>query len=115
MHPYLLAGMREQPAFARLSTQIPHPGSVLRVSGLHASSATLFLAALHNAFPQRLWIAVAGAPPEADAIEADLHAYLGEHSTALYPQRETLPYEAAEHHFEVSGLRVEALEALFAG
>src|SRR5690606_36489538 len=33
----------------------------------------------------------------------------------LFPQRETLPYEAAEHHVEVSGLRVEAIEALLAG
>ena len=115
MHPYLLEGMRLQPAFGRASTQIPTAGATLRVGGLHASSSTLFLATLHNTFPQRLWIAIAGSPPEAEAIEADLQAYLGEHTAALYPQRETLPYEAAEHHLEVSGLRVEALEALFAG
>src|SRR5687767_2955975 len=115
MHPRLLEVMRRQPAFAALTSQLPAPGGALEVGGLHGSSATLMVAALAEAFPHRLFIAVATAPPEADAIEADLHAYIGEHSTALFPQRETLPYEAAEHHFEVSGLRVEALEALFAG
>jgi transcription-repair coupling factor (superfamily II helicase) len=115
MHPKLLEAMRRQPAFGQLTTRLPSPYSTLRVSGLPGSSAALLIASLATTFPQRLWIAVAGTPPEADALEADLHAFLGEASTALFPQRETLPYEAAEHHFEVSGLRVEALEALFAG
>src|SRR5687768_15096886 len=115
MHPYLLEAMKRQPAFAQAINRLPGTGTVLRVGGLPGSSASLFMAGLASAMPQRLWIAVAASPPEAEAIEADLHAYLGEGSAALYPQRETLPYEAAEHHFEVSGLRVEALEALFAG
>ena len=115
MHPQLIAAMQQQPMFGTTGDRLPAPGAVLRIGGLPGSAATLLLAALAERFPQRLWIAVAAAPPEADAIEADLHAYLGEAAVALYPQRETLPYEAAEHHFEVSGLRVEALEALFAG
>ncbi|HSL70733.1 MAG TPA: CarD family transcriptional regulator, partial [Longimicrobiales bacterium] len=115
MHPRLIEAMRGQPAFTAVLDQLPAPATTLRAGGLPGSAATLLTASLAAALPQRLFIAVAPAPPEADAIEADLHAYLGEGSTALYPQRETLPYEAAEHHFEVSGLRVEALEALFAG
>ena len=115
MHPQLLAGMQRQPEFGTVSARLPHSGNLLRVGGLPGSSSTLLLAALAQSFTQRLWVAVAASPPEAEAIEADLQAYLGEHVAALYPQRETLPYEAAEHHFEVSGLRVEALEALFAG
>jgi transcription-repair coupling factor (superfamily II helicase) len=115
MHPRLLEAMRAQPAFNDASARLPAPGQQLNVGGLQGSAATLFVAALAQSLPQRLFIAVAAAPPEAEAIEADLHAYLGETSAVLYPQRETLPYEAAEHHLEVSGLRVEALEALFAG
>ena len=85
------------------------------VGGLQGSAATLLVAAFAQSLPKRLFIAVAATPPDAEAIEADLHAFLGDASAVLYPQRETLPYEAAEHHLEVSGLRVEALEALFAG
>src|SRR5690606_6644814 len=33
----------------------------------------------------------------------------------LYPQRESLPYESAEPHVEIGGMRVEALEALLTG
>ena len=51
----------------------------------------------------------------AEAVHADLEAILEPGRAAHYPQRETLPYEAAEHHLEVSGLRVEALEAVLAG
>src|SRR5262245_14071099 len=115
MHPRLLERMRAQPAFSGVHARRPAPASELRVGGLHGSAATLLAAALADALPQRLFVAVAATPPDAEAIEADLHAYLGETSAVLYPQRETLPYEAAEHHFEVSGLRVEALEALFTG
>src|SRR5690606_19309028 len=33
----------------------------------------------------------------------------------VYPQRESLPYESADPHVEIGGLRVEALEALLTG
>jgi transcription-repair coupling factor (superfamily II helicase) len=115
MHPHLLDAIRRQPAFAQAAAQLPGLGAELRVGRLPGSAASLFVAGLAASLPHRLWVAVANAPPEAEAVEADLNAYLGEGSAVLYPQRETLPYEAAEHHFEVSGLRVEALEALFAG
>jgi transcription-repair coupling factor (superfamily II helicase) len=115
MHPQLLAAMRRQPAFERIAAHPPIPAESLRVSGLPGSSAALLIGALATQFPTRLWIVAAATPAEAEAVEADLNAFLGEGRVALYPQRETLPYEAAEHHFEVSGLRVEALEALLAG
>ena len=115
MHPQLIAGMRRQPAFTQLERTLPQPGTTRIVSGLSGSATTLLAAALADANPNRLWVVIAPTPPEAESIEADLHAYLEESVTALYPQRETLPYEASEHHLEVSGLRVEALEALLAG
>src|SRR5690606_20318089 len=62
-----------------------------------------------------LWVVVASDPAAAEAAEADLQMLLREALVRLYPQRETLPYEAEEHHLEVSGLRIEALEALLSG
>ncbi len=111
----LLRSMAAQPAFAQLRDALPAPGAAVRVSGLAGSSSALLAASLARALPHRLWVIVAADPPEAEAFEADLAAILGEGLAVLYPQRETLPYEAAEHHVEVGGLRVEALEALFSG
>ena len=112
MHRPLLDAMRVQPAFSQLLARLPTPGGDVRVASLPASAPALMLAALADARPGRLWIAVTRAPADAEAFEADLQALLGEDAAVLFPQRETLPYEAAEHHVEVSGLRVEALEAV---
>jgi transcription-repair coupling factor (superfamily II helicase) len=115
MHSHLLDAMRRQPAFAQTLQRLPAPGARLRVDNLIGSSASLLVAALARESPTRVWIVVAASPPDAEAVDADLQALLGSGTVALFPQRETLPYEAAEHHFEVAGLRVETLEALFAG
>jgi transcription-repair coupling factor (superfamily II helicase) len=115
MHPYLIQGMHRQPAFEDVRRRVPAPGGHLRVDGLRGSATSLLAAALADALPQRLWLVVAGSPPQAESAEADLQAILGSDVVALYPQRETLPYEAAEHHLEVSGMRVETLERLLAG
>jgi transcription-repair coupling factor (superfamily II helicase) len=115
MHPYLLEAMRRQSAFAATLDQLPQPGARLRIENLRGSASSLLLAALSHAQPQRIWVAVAPSPSVAESLDADIQAISGAGVSALYPQRETLPYEAAEHHFEVSGLRVETLEALFAG
>ncbi|HEX6066671.1 MAG TPA: transcription-repair coupling factor [Longimicrobiales bacterium] len=115
MHPQLIQAMVRQPQFPELLRQLPEAGQQLRIEGLPGSAPALLAAALAESLPQRMWVLIATGPAEADAVESDLHALLGEGNVVLYPQRETLPYEAAEHHFEVSGLRVEALEALLAG
>ncbi|HEX9108185.1 MAG TPA: transcription-repair coupling factor [Longimicrobiales bacterium] len=91
------------------------PGSALRVGGLAGSSPALLAAALAEDAPNRLWIMVAPDPPAGEALHADIEALLEPGRAAYYPQRETLTYEAAEHHLEVSGLRVEALESVLAG
>ncbi len=75
----------------------------------------VLVAALHRARPERIWVIVASGPDEAEHAAADLEGVLGEGTVSLYPQRESLPYEAAETHLEIGGLRVEALEALLAG
>ncbi len=115
MHPRLIEALQRQPSFSDLLQHLPAAGGSLRVEGLPGSAPVLLAAALADAVPQRVWVLVAAGPNEAEAAESDLHAILGESVAVLYPQRETLPYEAAEHHFEVSGLRVEALEALLSG
>jgi transcription-repair coupling factor (superfamily II helicase) len=115
MHPFLLDAMRRQPAFASALSELPPPGGRLCVDNLAGSTPSLLVAALARESSNRVWIVVAPSPPEAEAVDADLQALLEPGAAALFPQRETLPYEAAEHHFEVAGLRVETLEALFAG
>ena len=115
MHPQLIQAMVRQPQFPELLHKLPEPSQQLRVEGLPGAAPALLAAALAESLPHRMWVLVAAGPNEADAIESDLQSLLGEGRVVLYPQRETLPYEAAEHHFEVSGLRVEALEALLAG
>ena len=115
-HPILFEALRRQPQFAETASRLPRPGGVLTIGGLPGSSSALLVAGLAAADPRRVWVVVAANPPEAEAFEADLGALLpADVTAALYPQRETLPFEAAEHHIEVSGLRVEALEALLAG
>jgi transcription-repair coupling factor (superfamily II helicase) len=115
MHPYLLDAMRRQPAFDQALRALPAPGGRLCVDNLAGSAPSLLVAALAREATNRIWVVVAPSPPEAEAVDADLQALLEPGTAALFPQRETLPYEAAEHHFEVAGLRVETLEALFAG
>jgi len=73
------------------------------------------LAALHSALENRVFVALTSNPGDAASVEADLESLLGRGASFLYPQRETLPYEAEEPHLEVGGLRVEAVEALFSG
>jgi transcription-repair coupling factor (superfamily II helicase) len=115
MHRALVDAMRTQPQFAEVLRLLPPPGRALGITGLPGSSPALLTAALADALPHRVWTVIAHSPQDAEAFEADLHSIAGEAAATLYPQRETLPYEAAEHHVEVSGLRVEALEALLAG
>src|SRR5690606_28853121 len=79
------------------------------------SAPSLVAAALAEALPERLWVVVAPDPVRAEAVEADLQTLLSGGLVRRYPQREALPYEAEDAHLEVSGLRVEALEALLAG
>ncbi|HUG02277.1 MAG TPA: transcription-repair coupling factor [Longimicrobiales bacterium] len=114
-HPVLIAALRGQPEFATLTASLRAPDARVAAGGLAGSSAAVLSAALSEDERQRLVVVVAASPPLAEAAEADLQTILGEESAHLYAQRETLPYEAGEHHLEVSGLRVEALEALLSG
>ncbi|MGH7503026.1 MAG: transcription-repair coupling factor [Longimicrobiales bacterium] len=115
MHSQILDAMRAQLAFAKLADSLPPAGTALRIGGLPGSSPALLIAAMARTRTHRIWIIVAHSPPEAEAVTADLHALLSEDAAVLFPQLETLPYEAEQEHVELGGLRVEALEALLAG
>ncbi|HSJ15465.1 MAG TPA: transcription-repair coupling factor [Longimicrobiales bacterium] len=115
MHAALLDAMARQPEFRAAAAQLPERGTTLELANLPGSSTALLLGALARRHERRIFTVVAHSPPDAEAFEADLHALIGEAAAVLFPQRETLPYEAAEHHLEVGGLRVEAAEALLSG
>jgi transcription-repair coupling factor (superfamily II helicase) len=59
-------------------------------------------------------VVVARGPGRADEIYADIQSLSGD-GARCFPQRETLPYEDADPHVEISAQRVDALGALLAG
>ncbi len=97
-----------------LVARLPLPGASLTVGDARASARTALIAALHRR-TNRVLVVITPDPAAAAAAEADLETLLGESASALYPQREALPYESSEPHLEIGGLRVEAVEALFSG
>ncbi len=115
MHPLVLDAVRRQSVYAALRAGLPGPGMTRSVANLPGSLPAALAATLAGDLERRMWVVVASDPPEAEAVESDLATLLPEGKSALYPQREALPFEAEEHHVEVSGQRVEALEALLSG
>ncbi|NIP80010.1 MAG: hypothetical protein GWM90_12615, partial [Gemmatimonadetes bacterium] len=115
MHPVILDGFRRGSVYGSLRDGLPGPGMSRGVANLPGSLPAVLAAALATDLERRIWVVVASDPPEAESVQSDLATLLPEGTAALYPQREALPFEAEEHHVEVSGQRVEALEALLAG
>lgn len=111
----LIEAMRRQSAFRELRERLPVLGGAVQIGGLHGSAPSLLTAALAEAEPNRFWVMVAPGAPEAESVYADLRTLAGAESITLYPQRQALPYEDDEHHLEISGLRVEAIEAILSG
>lgn len=111
----IVDALASTPGFRTLLTELPEPGRSHVVGGVTGSAAAATVAALHHERPDRILVAVLGDPRQAAAAEADLETLLGESAVRLFPQREALPYEADEPHLEIGGLRVEAIEGVFAG
>ena len=112
----ILSEVASCPTVATLAQNLPAPGAVARAGGAFGALAPLVLAALHRRNPERVFVALAPTPRDAVSAEADLEAVLGGPGAShLYPQKEALPYEEAEPHLEIGGLRVEAVQALFSG
>lgn len=114
-HPLLINAMLSQEQFRQLRDRLPAAGHQLSVCGLAGSTPSVLVAALMKECPGRLIVVVAEDASQAETLAADLQVLLGSGSAGLFPQRETLPYEATEPHLEVSAQRVETLEALLAG
>ncbi len=85
-----------------------------RVGGVVGSAGAALVATLSKARPRHTFTFVASTPAAAVEMQADLAVLLGI-EVPLFPQREALPYEAIETHVDVSGMRVEAVEALLSG
>jgi transcription-repair coupling factor (superfamily II helicase) len=115
MHLAILEAVRAQDAYRRLADGVPRPGQRVGVANLPGSLPAALAGTLAHDLERRMLVVVAADPAEAEALESDLSALLDRGRAALYPQREALPFEAEDHHIEVSGQRVEALEALLAG
>jgi transcription-repair coupling factor (superfamily II helicase) len=112
----VLRGIASSPAFGAVSSSLPSPGARTVLGGAIGSLGPAVVAALHRSHRERVFVAVAPSPRDAVAVEADLETLLdGDEESHLYPQKEALPYEESETHVEIGGLRVEAVEALFAG
>jgi transcription-repair coupling factor (superfamily II helicase) len=114
-HNLVLDAIESCPGFGALLRSLPDPGAAFRLTGVVGSSGAATLAALHRRLPDRILVAVLPDPNHAQSVEADLETLLGEGVSHIFPQRESLPYESDEPHVEIGGLRVEAVEAVFAG
>ena len=114
-HPALLAAFQTTPTFTALAEGLPRAGEAVIASGLEGSAPAVLVASLHRSQPGRIWVVVTSGPDAAEHMIADLESILGGGPALVYPQRESLPYEEAESHVEIGGLRVEALEALLTG
>jgi transcription-repair coupling factor (superfamily II helicase) len=113
--PGLIEAFRQLPGFRKLRSELPGRGERRVLSGLAGASPAVLIAGLRSERAERVWVIVAAGPDPAEEAAADLEALLGVDSVALFPQRETLPYDEREPHLEIGGLRVEALEALLSG
>jgi transcription-repair coupling factor (superfamily II helicase) len=115
MHEPILEGVRGQAGYREIREGLPGAGQLLEIANLPGSLPAALVATLARDLERRMWIVVATDPSEAESVEADLTALVESGVSALYPQREALPFEEEDHHVEVSGRRVEALESLLAG
>ncbi len=114
-HRRILQAVADTPALRALASEAPRAGAAAALGGVSGSAGAAAIAALHARLPHPTFVAVAADPGLAQELHADLMTLLGDESVGLYPQREALPYERDEALVEVSGPRVEAVEALVAG
>ncbi|MEO6445568.1 MAG: transcription-repair coupling factor [Gemmatimonadaceae bacterium] len=100
-------------AFARVANALPNPGERVPVAGLEGSSDAVLVAALTRRFPNRFFVVVSDAVPDAERWLADLDVLLDDAGAALYPPREG--FGELEPHAEIAGERVETLERVTRG
>ena len=111
----ILEAVASSPTYAELAGSLPGPSQKYVLGGAAGSLGPAVAGALHGRLEERILVVVAADPGGAAEAEADLSSLLGPDAAVLFPQREALPYETTERHLEISGLRVEAAEAIFSG
>ncbi len=116
-HPpnLILDAFESSKAVLDLLQGLPGPGEIRTIGGATGSSGLAALSATHRSRSNQVLVLVCPSPRDAVSVETDMETFLGAAASFLYPQREALPYESSEPHLEVSGLRMEALEAIFGG
>jgi transcription-repair coupling factor (superfamily II helicase) len=112
----ILRAVASSPAVVATASSLPTPAERSVLGGAIGSLGAAVVGALHRTHRDRVFVVVAESPRDAVSVETDLETLLdGAEESHMYPQKEALPYEESETHVEISGLRVEAVEALFAG
>lgn len=112
----ILRAVASSPAVIATASSLPAPGEHTVLGGAVGSLGPAVIGVLHSMHPDRVLVVVTESPRDAVSVETDLETLLErEEASHMYPQKEALPYEESETHIEIGGLRVEAVEALFAG
>lgn len=93
---------------------IPPPGGMSSVGGLPGAAPALLAATIRRE-TGRCVVSIASGPAAAEAIFADLEAIGASAGCRYLPQRETLPFENADPHVEISSRRADAFASLLAG
>src|SRR5438093_5800001 len=87
------------------------------LTGLHGGTTGFALTLLADQAPNKSWLIVTGSDEAAERLYEDLqffHAMLGlsPEALALFPEWETLPYEATPPHVELIARRMQTLHRL---
>ena len=100
---------------AQLRSGLPRSGEQLSVGGLVGAAGSGLIASIHEEHPNRIIVAVTPNPDSASRVQADLRALLGPDRPKQYPQYESRIDSRDGSDPRIDALRVEAVEALFAG
>jgi transcription-repair coupling factor (superfamily II helicase) len=111
----VLEALKSTPPLRTLGQRLPSGSTRLTIGGDVGSAGSALAAALHQLHPGRILVLLAPDPDQAARLEADLEALLGEGVPHLYPQTETRFYSEEDSDPRISGLKVEAIEALLGG
>ncbi len=103
------------PLAQKLGDALPRAGDRLTIGGIVGGAGSALVAAMHEAHPTRILVAVSPDPERANRVEVDLESLLGADVPHLYPQYETRLYSRGDADPRIDALRVEAVEALLGG
>ena len=109
----LKSRVREEPAFRKLAADLAAPGADAAAAGLHGGARSLVAAALAETRGEPLLV-IAADPVAARDTAVDLELF-GLDGVVFYPEDEMLPYDYHEPDRDLTGMQMQALEALAAG